>query len=166
MSFFQNETKPVQMMFKKDKFPMTYIGDLETKVLELPYVGNELSMIILLPDAIQDESTGLEKVSCWAKSRQFVSGQGSELGTACEPAVQSQSYDTAGAQDWLKYIPYLPAPKVACILFICPRSQRLWKKIEPSSGAGVSCGYGEALVGGAAGERFGGAIMTSSMDFL
>lgn len=52
------------MMFKKDKFPMTYIGDLETKVLELPYVGNELSMIILLPDAIQDESTGLEKVSC------------------------------------------------------------------------------------------------------
>nr|XP_027307490.2 serpin B6-like [Anas platyrhynchos]XP_038029936.1 serpin B6-like [Anas platyrhynchos] len=58
----KNETKPVQMMFKKDKFPMTYIGDLETKVLELPYVGNELSMIILLPDAIQDESTGLEKL--------------------------------------------------------------------------------------------------------
>lgn len=42
---------------------MTYIGDLETKILEIPYIGNELSMIVLLPDAIQDESTGLEKVS-------------------------------------------------------------------------------------------------------
>uniref|UniRef100_A0A8C9G4R7 Leukocyte elastase inhibitor n=1 Tax=Pavo cristatus TaxID=9049 RepID=A0A8C9G4R7_PAVCR len=58
----KNETKPVQMMFRKGKYNMTYIGDLETKILEIPYVGNELSMIILLPDAIQDESTGLEKL--------------------------------------------------------------------------------------------------------
>lgn len=52
------------MMFRKGKYNMTYIGDLETQVLEIPYVGNELSMIVLLPDAIKDESTGLEKVSC------------------------------------------------------------------------------------------------------
>ncbi|KAM6445218.1 serpin B6-like [Rhynochetos jubatus] len=58
----KNETKPVQMMFKKDKFNMTYIGDFQTKILEIPYVGNELSMIILLPDAIQDGSTGLERL--------------------------------------------------------------------------------------------------------
>ncbi|XP_074908470.1 serpin B6-like isoform X1 [Buteo buteo] len=58
----EKETKPVQMMFKKDKFNMTYIGDFQTKILELPYVGNELSMIILLPDAIQDGSTGLESL--------------------------------------------------------------------------------------------------------
>ncbi|NXS09311.1 SPB6 protein, partial [Neodrepanis coruscans] len=57
-----NETKLVQMMFKKDRFNMTYIGDFQTKILELPYVGNELSMIILLPDKIQDGSTGLEKL--------------------------------------------------------------------------------------------------------
>ncbi|NXK96229.1 SPB6 protein, partial [Formicarius rufipectus] len=56
------ETKPVHMMFKKDRFNMTYIGDLQTKILELPYVSNELSMIILLPDAIQDGSTGLERL--------------------------------------------------------------------------------------------------------
>ncbi|NWW02757.1 SPB9 protein, partial [Oreocharis arfaki] len=56
------ETRPVQMMFKKDRFNMTYIGDFQTKILELPYVGNELSMIILLPDAIQDGSTGLERL--------------------------------------------------------------------------------------------------------
>lgn len=109
---------------------MTYIGDLETKVLELPYVGNELSMIILLPDAIQDESTGLEKVSCWAKSRQFVSGQGSECGTACEPAVQSQSCDTTGAQDWLKYVPYLPAPYLPA-----PQSGMYYFHLPPKSEA-------------------------------
>ncbi|NWS90629.1 SPB8 protein, partial [Toxostoma redivivum] len=57
-----NETRPVQMMFKEANFNMTYTGDLQTKILELPYVGNELSMIILLPDAIQDESTGLERL--------------------------------------------------------------------------------------------------------
>ncbi|KAM9304590.1 serpin B6-like [Morus bassanus] len=58
----KEETKPVQMMFKQDTFNMTYIGDFQTKILELPYVGNELSMIILLPDAIQDGSTGLESL--------------------------------------------------------------------------------------------------------
>ncbi|NXK96233.1 SPB6 protein, partial [Formicarius rufipectus] len=58
----KKETKPVHMMFKKDRFNMTYIGDLQTKILELPYVSNELSMIILLPDAIQDGSTGLERL--------------------------------------------------------------------------------------------------------
>ncbi|XP_064282417.1 leukocyte elastase inhibitor-like isoform X3 [Passer domesticus] len=57
----KNETRPVQMMFKEANFNMTYIGDFQTKILELPYVGNELSMIILLPDAIQDGSTGLER---------------------------------------------------------------------------------------------------------
>ncbi|XP_060100252.1 serpin B6-like isoform X2 [Heteronotia binoei] len=58
----KNETRPVQMMYKKAKFNLTYIADCQTKVLELPYVGNELSMIILLPDEIQDDSTGLEKL--------------------------------------------------------------------------------------------------------
>ncbi|XP_048363081.1 serpin B6-like isoform X1 [Sphaerodactylus townsendi] len=58
----KNESKPVQMMYKKAKFNMTYISDYQTKILELPYVENELSMIILLPDEIQDNSTGLEKL--------------------------------------------------------------------------------------------------------
>uniref|UniRef100_A0A8D0HDM0 Serpin B6 n=1 Tax=Sphenodon punctatus TaxID=8508 RepID=A0A8D0HDM0_SPHPU len=58
----KNGSKPVQMMFKKAKFNMTYIGELQTKVLELPYVDKELSMIILLPDNIEDNSTGLEQL--------------------------------------------------------------------------------------------------------
>ncbi|XP_053253020.1 serpin B6-like [Podarcis raffonei] len=58
----KNESKPVQMMFKKAKFNMTWISELRTKILEIPYVDNELSMIILLPDEIADNSTGLEKL--------------------------------------------------------------------------------------------------------
>ncbi|KAM4687585.1 serpin B6-like isoform 2-T2 [Discoglossus pictus] len=58
----KNETKTVQMMYKKAKFQMTYVGDLFTKVIELPYVNDELSMIIFLPDDITDGSTGLEKL--------------------------------------------------------------------------------------------------------
>ncbi|XP_068092900.1 serpin B6-like isoform X1 [Hyperolius riggenbachi] len=68
----KNETKPVQMMYKKAKFPMTYVGDLFTKVIELPYVNNELSMIILLPDDIEDGTTGLEKLERELTYNKFV----------------------------------------------------------------------------------------------
>uniref|UniRef100_A0A8D0HMV2 Serpin B6 n=1 Tax=Sphenodon punctatus TaxID=8508 RepID=A0A8D0HMV2_SPHPU len=56
------DSKPAQMMFKKAKFNRSYIGELQTKILELHYVDNELSMIILLPDNIEDDSTGLEQL--------------------------------------------------------------------------------------------------------
>ncbi|KAJ1200947.1 hypothetical protein NDU88_004767 [Pleurodeles waltl] len=58
----KNETKPVQMMFRKGKYPMTYIGEQQTKIIELPYEDKELSMIVMLPDDINDDSTGLEKL--------------------------------------------------------------------------------------------------------
>ncbi|XP_051655444.1 serpin B6-like isoform X7 [Manacus candei] len=48
----------------------------KTKILELPYAGNELSMIILLPDAIQDGSTGLERLErelTYEKLRDWIS---------------------------------------------------------------------------------------------
>ncbi|XP_027240711.1 serpin B6-like isoform X1, partial [Cricetulus griseus] len=46
----KNEEKPVQMMFKKSTFKMTYVEEISTKILLLPYVGNELNMVIMLPD--------------------------------------------------------------------------------------------------------------------
>ncbi|XP_063154876.1 serpin B6-like [Candoia aspera] len=58
----KNESKTVQMMFKKAKYNTGYISDYSTAILEMPYVDNELSMIILLPDNIEDNSTGLEKL--------------------------------------------------------------------------------------------------------
>lgn len=50
-------------MYQKKKLPFGYIQDLKCRVLELPYRGKELSMIILLPDDIEDGSTGLKKVT-------------------------------------------------------------------------------------------------------
>uniref|UniRef100_H0XYJ2 Serpin domain-containing protein n=2 Tax=Otolemur garnettii TaxID=30611 RepID=H0XYJ2_OTOGA len=58
----KKDTKTVKMMYQEKKFPFGYIEDLKTHVLELPYQGKELSMLILLPDDIQDDSTGLKKI--------------------------------------------------------------------------------------------------------
>lgn len=58
----KKDTKIVKMMYQKKKFPYGYIQDLKCRVLELPYQGAELSMVILLPDDIEDESTGLKKI--------------------------------------------------------------------------------------------------------
>ncbi|KAG8522052.1 LOW QUALITY PROTEIN: Leukocyte elastase inhibitor, partial [Galemys pyrenaicus] len=58
----KKDTKTVKMMYQKERFPLGYIRDLKCHVLELPYKGGELSMVILLPDDIEDASTGLEKV--------------------------------------------------------------------------------------------------------
>ncbi|XP_005398965.1 PREDICTED: serpin B6 [Chinchilla lanigera] len=53
----KNEEKPVQMMYKKSTFQMTYIGEIFTKILVLPYVNKELNMIIMLPDEHIDLKT-------------------------------------------------------------------------------------------------------------
>ncbi|ELV13980.1 leukocyte elastase inhibitor [Tupaia chinensis] len=58
----KKDKKTVKMMYQKKKFPYGYIEDLKCRVLELPYQGKELSMLILLPDEIEDEFTGLKKI--------------------------------------------------------------------------------------------------------
>lgn len=45
------------MMSKKATFKITYIGEISTKILALPYVGEELNMLILLPDEDTDLRT-------------------------------------------------------------------------------------------------------------
>ncbi|KAM5268002.1 serpin B6-like isoform 1-T2 [Hipposideros larvatus] len=64
----KNEEKPVQMMFKKSSFHYTYVGDIFTKILVLPYVGKELNMIIMLPD----ENFGLEMVEKQLTHEKFI----------------------------------------------------------------------------------------------
>lgn len=49
-------------MYQENKFLMGYTEDLKYQVLELPYTDKELSMVIVLPDDIEDETTGLQKV--------------------------------------------------------------------------------------------------------
>lgn len=58
----QRETKTVKMMYQKKWFRFGYVQELRCRVLELPYQGKELSMLLLLPDDIEDESTGLKEV--------------------------------------------------------------------------------------------------------
>ncbi|MGH0129130.1 UNVERIFIED_CONTAM: hypothetical protein FKN15_038377 [Acipenser sinensis] len=57
-----NGTKPVQMMQQKAKFNLSFIPEVNSQIIELPYVGNDLSMLIVLPMEIEDDSTGLEKL--------------------------------------------------------------------------------------------------------
>ncbi|GAB1298058.1 Leukocyte elastase inhibitor A [Apodemus speciosus] len=59
--FLIKDTRTVKMMYQKKHLPFGYIADLKCKVLEMPYQGGELSMVILLPEDIEDESTGLKK---------------------------------------------------------------------------------------------------------
>jgi serpin B len=57
-----NKTVTVPMMFQKSKFKMAWNENDFVEILELPYSGNELSMIILLPVEDTDmELTKLEK---------------------------------------------------------------------------------------------------------
>lgn len=56
------------MMFKKSTFHYTYVGDIFTKILVLPYVGKELNMIIMLPD----ENFGLEMVEKQLTYEKFI----------------------------------------------------------------------------------------------
>ncbi|XP_014399971.1 PREDICTED: leukocyte elastase inhibitor-like [Myotis brandtii] len=58
----KKDTKTVKMMYQKSTFPFGYIEGLKCRVLELPYQGWDLSMVILLPDDIEDEATGLRKI--------------------------------------------------------------------------------------------------------
>ncbi|NXQ43576.1 ILEU inhibitor, partial [Catharus fuscescens] len=57
-----NERRTVKMMYQKNKFNFGYIPEEKIRVLELPYDGRELSMIILLPDDTEEDSTGLQKM--------------------------------------------------------------------------------------------------------
>ncbi|XP_046899740.1 leukocyte elastase inhibitor-like [Hypomesus transpacificus] len=54
----QNESKPVKMMYQKTEFPLRFIREANCQILELPYVGKDLSMLIMLPNEI----TGLTKL--------------------------------------------------------------------------------------------------------
>ncbi|XP_073702867.1 leukocyte elastase inhibitor-like [Garra rufa] len=58
----KTQTKPVKMMSQKAEFPVVFIPEMNSQVLELPYVGKSLSMLIILPNEIQDETTGLQKL--------------------------------------------------------------------------------------------------------
>ncbi|XP_031291152.1 serpin B9 isoform X1 [Camelus dromedarius] len=66
----QEEQRPVQMMFQEGTFRLAHIEEVQAQVLELPYAGEELSMVILLPDhhvalSSVEENLTFEKLLAW-----------------------------------------------------------------------------------------------------
>uniref|UniRef100_A0A8C6SW87 Serpin B6 n=1 Tax=Neogobius melanostomus TaxID=47308 RepID=A0A8C6SW87_9GOBI len=59
---FQRETRTVKMMWHKSKFKLRHVKEVSCQVIELPYKRGELSMLIFLPNDIEDNTTGLEKL--------------------------------------------------------------------------------------------------------
>ncbi|XP_006161544.1 serpin B9-like, partial [Tupaia chinensis] len=66
------EQRPVQMMFQKATFNMACVSKVQAQLLELPYAGQELSMLVLLPDdgvdlSSVEENLTFEKLMAWTK---------------------------------------------------------------------------------------------------
>ncbi|XP_063307869.1 serpin B5 [Pelobates fuscus] len=58
----KTETKPVQMMYLEARLSIGYVNDLKTMILDIPFTAKHVSLLILLPKNIEDDSTGLEKL--------------------------------------------------------------------------------------------------------
>ncbi|XP_019377309.1 PREDICTED: serpin B5 [Gavialis gangeticus] len=58
----KTETKPVQMMNLEATFCLGSVKDLKVSILELPCLNKHISMLILLPKEIEDDTTGLEQL--------------------------------------------------------------------------------------------------------
>ncbi|XP_051796676.1 leukocyte elastase inhibitor-like isoform X23 [Acanthochromis polyacanthus] len=68
----KNETKSVKMMYQTTEFPLKSIPEVNCKILEMPYKGKELSMLIFLPNDMEDSTTGLEKLEKELTYEKFV----------------------------------------------------------------------------------------------
>ncbi|XP_061093611.1 leukocyte elastase inhibitor A-like isoform X2 [Conger conger] len=50
------------MMEQTGNFGLAFIPEVDCQILEMPYIGKELSMLIILLREIEDDSTGLERL--------------------------------------------------------------------------------------------------------
>ena len=58
----------MQMMKQTNHFNFVSLEDLQAKILEIPYKGEELSMMVLLPnevDGLQEVKPGIYSASCY-----------------------------------------------------------------------------------------------------
>ncbi|XP_077481039.1 leukocyte elastase inhibitor-like [Stigmatopora argus] len=58
----KNDTKSVMMMFQQNRFNLFDIPEATCQILEMPFGGDVFSMLIFLPNEIEDRTTGLEKL--------------------------------------------------------------------------------------------------------
>ncbi|XP_072269465.1 leukocyte elastase inhibitor-like [Pyxicephalus adspersus] len=58
----KTKTKMVPMMSQRNKFNLFHIEELRTLMVELPFENDDLRFIALMPDDIEDNTTGLEQL--------------------------------------------------------------------------------------------------------
>ncbi|NXP46118.1 OVALX protein, partial [Heliornis fulica] len=62
-SVTKQESRPVQMMCQNSTFKVAAVAAEKMKILELPYISGELSLLVLLPDDISDLEQLENKIS-------------------------------------------------------------------------------------------------------
>uniref|UniRef100_M0R455 Serine (or cysteine) peptidase inhibitor, clade B, member 9b n=2 Tax=Rattus norvegicus TaxID=10116 RepID=M0R455_RAT len=68
----KNETRPVQMMYQEGIFCYKYVKEVPASLLMIPYKGDELCFLVLLPDESVDiskveEELTFEKLTAWTQ---------------------------------------------------------------------------------------------------
>lgn len=58
----RTETKPVHMMQQEARLGFRFVKESNLSVVEIPFAGRQMCMLILLPKTTEDECTGLEKL--------------------------------------------------------------------------------------------------------
>ena len=76
-------------MFRKSTFKMTYIAEICTQILVLPYVGQELNMVILLPRERTDLNTVTRQPWPRGPGLIWIPAGHWALGTCVQPAGRS-----------------------------------------------------------------------------
>lgn len=67
-NLLQDTSKSVQMMKQTSRFNFVSLENVQAKILEIPYKGKELSMMVLLPnevDGLQEVKPGIYSASCY-----------------------------------------------------------------------------------------------------
>ncbi|XP_077209428.1 leukocyte elastase inhibitor-like [Paroedura picta] len=103
----KKEKKTVKMMYMSKKLPFRYIPECKLSVLEMPYKGKELSMIVLLPDDIEDNSTGLEQLEKELTAENLQEWTDPRKMSVCDVHVYFPKLKLQGTYDLKSYLPAL-----------------------------------------------------------
>ncbi|XP_075684596.1 serpin B5 [Rhinoderma darwinii] len=58
----KTETRPVHMMQLDARLGIRTVNEQNLMILDIPFAGKQMSMLIIMPKSIEDDSTGLEKL--------------------------------------------------------------------------------------------------------
>ncbi|XP_047468057.1 leukocyte elastase inhibitor-like isoform X2 [Mugil cephalus] len=95
----KNDTKSVKMMRQTNKLLLSIIAEANLQILEMSYEGKDLSMLIFLPNDIEDDTTGLEKLEKELTYEKFTEWTRPDMMSHTEVEVQlprfklEESYD-------------------------------------------------------------------------